>query len=247
MDKYQHLQLLPTETVIQTNEEYYVKHNGESVDLFLTNQNIICTTGKPGKRKYKIYKYPLDEIKTVNGNLQIRLENNFGQCNMQIFFDKGVGCFTFLDSNYAKAFLKSIRQVILGDIYSIQTSEERYRPEGLLNRAVYGVTNSAASIIKSGFSGLKMGLGIKSKKKKDIDLYVGEKENKNFSNIKYQEELNDKRLREEREYKLQMARIKNSNQYSSRDFEQSNYKFCVYCGARINEDALFCSECGRKV
>lgn len=254
MDKFEHLQLLPTETVIHSNTNYYVEHNGDNVDLYLTNLNIICTTGKPGKPKYKIYKYPINDIKIVNGNLQIRLDDNFNEHTMKIFLSKGVACFGFQNIKDAKVLLSNIKQIVTGDVYSINIEEKEKAPQGLLNRAVFGVASGAASVIKSGVNGIKKGFGIKSKNKKndEIDLYVGNIGNSNMSSNKYQEELNAKRLKEEREYKLQMARIKSESQnvqpivYQSQQ-TQSEYKYCIYCGAKINANASFCSECGSKL
>ncbi len=251
MDNFKHLQLLPTETVIHSNNSYYVEHNGSSVDLYLTNLNIICTTGKPGKWKYRIYKYPIDDIKIVNGNLQIRLDDNDDEHTMKIFLSKGVACFGFESIKDAKNLLINIKQVVTGDVYSINIEEKEKAPQGLLNRAIFGVTSGAASVIKSGVNGIKKGFGIKSRNKnEDIDLYVGNVRKNNDISQKHQEELNNKRLREEREFKLEMARIKSeamqSQEYKEEQM-QSEFKYCIYCGAKINANAMYCSKCGNKL
>lgn len=268
MDNLEYLKLLPTEAVVFCSEDNcYIEHAGGEITLYLTNLNIVCLSGNPKKRKFRLYKYPLNQVKIVNGNLQMWIDGT----NLKILLTNGLVCFEFEDSKSAKNVANRIKQAIVGDFtttYNNEIEEDNKKTGGgILGKAVFGVTNLAASVIKSGVNGLKKGFGISTKSPSknsndEFNTYVGNINNQSSNTaqtISQEDALRreERMLREEREYKLQMARIKNENNNSQNYYleqqtyqhsqQQRDYKFCTNCGNKVSIESKFCSSCGNSL
>lgn len=104
-----------------------VMHNRKQSELILTNQNLICVESKPGflKTTYNETKYPLNQIKVVNGQAQVFANSkSFTDSTLQVhFINNQVEEFGFLMNSFeffkgnsaANDWVKQINYLLTGN------------------------------------------------------------------------------------------------------------------------------------
>ena len=89
------LNLQPNEGIIIQYDGVW--HNNTRSELFLTNLNLICVEDRSGlfKTKYNVIKYPVNQIKVVNGQAQASVIRDGDKWVLQILFKNGEEQFSF--------------------------------------------------------------------------------------------------------------------------------------------------------
>lgn len=74
-----------------------VSHNGKQAEIVLTNQNLICVETNRGmfKTTYNVLKFPVNQIKVVNGRAQVSVIKDEGHWTLQVLLKNGVEMFKF--------------------------------------------------------------------------------------------------------------------------------------------------------
>mgnify|MGYP003192449862 CR=1 FL=1 len=74
-----------------------VYHNRKRSEIVLTNQNLICVEANNGmfKTTYNVLKFPVNQIKVVNGQAQISVIKDGGDWTLQVLLKNGTEQFKF--------------------------------------------------------------------------------------------------------------------------------------------------------
>ena len=121
--------LLPNEAIIMRSEGVYHpvgKKEGAAGELILTNLNIIYI--RKGLFNKEILKFPLNQIKIINGQVQAVLEKRTAK--VDIFFYNGQEIFNFCSSGKKEAinWLDKISELLTGHPANIDDNERSYIP-----------------------------------------------------------------------------------------------------------------------
>ena len=98
------LNLAVNEGIILQFED--ASHNHRKADIFLTNMNIICVENNIGffKTNYNILKFPVNQIKNVDGKVQASVIKEGDKTILQILFRDNIEKFVF-----ARDFFESLK------------------------------------------------------------------------------------------------------------------------------------------
>lgn len=133
------------------------KKIGSMGELILTNLNIIyIKKGMLGGTK-EVIKLPLNQIKIIDGNPQIRLERRTnGTTQMEIYFFNSEECFYFNDFGNKELikWIDKIHEILTGEPAKIDEDDRNYVP-GL---------SEVANTLKESIGTFKQAFGIKEKK-----------------------------------------------------------------------------------
>lgn len=158
--------LLENEAIILKNERAYHpigRKIGNPGELVLTNLNIFYSKkGIFGGTK-EILKFPLSEIKIIDGNPQVNLGKNANsQYQMEIYFRNSQECFYFVA--YGKKelikWIDKISELLTGKQANIDDRERNYVP---------GVSEFAGAL-KNTIGTMKDAFGIKEKEPEKVTI-----------------------------------------------------------------------------
>lgn len=95
--------LAPNEGIIIQYDDVY--HNRKRSEIVLTNQNLICVETNSGmfKTTYNVLKFPVNQIKVVNGQAQASVIKKDDSWLLQILFKNGAEIFEFSYDFFEKA------------------------------------------------------------------------------------------------------------------------------------------------
>lgn len=262
------LSLDAMEVVLKKSNFISVYYKEEDADIYLTNKNLIITTGTPGKRDFSIVKIRLLDIRIVGENPQITIikdeERNYV---LTIFCSNAAYQIDFPKAKDAELWRTSIIQAMSGSFESYSYEEEnakkakakkekekeKEKPKGFLSRTVFGLTKTVASAVKSGYDGIRTGLGI-SDEEEDEKI---EEERPSILQYRNQEENIAKMKEEERLRRAKLAlefengtHEKRSNSFMENHSTQESSDapcFCSNCGEKLSASSIFCHKCGTKV
>lgn len=86
--------------IIQYNGAY---HNGNRSEIILTNQNLICVETNVKlfrKDTYNVVKFPVRQIKVINGQAQASVMKDGGEWTLQVLMKNGTERFKFSSGNF---------------------------------------------------------------------------------------------------------------------------------------------------
>ena len=164
------LNLLPNEGLVLQSERVSRKDEKKSTygDLYLTNLNLIFVydmkTGFLKTEKF-IQKYPVNQIKIVNGQVQAFLAKSGSRLQLQIYFVNGQVAFEiYRDKQSAEKkelqkWVDSISKVLIGSDSATENQSITAEVSG---------AEAIAETIKDTFSSFKKALGIKNNKIKVV-------------------------------------------------------------------------------
>lgn len=100
--------LSPNEGIIIQYDGVY--HNRKHSEIVLTNQNLICIEANKGmfKTTYNTLKFPVDQIKIINGEAQASVIKNGDDWVLQVLFRNGIENFEF-SCDFFERFKKKTR------------------------------------------------------------------------------------------------------------------------------------------
>ena len=164
------LNLLPNEGLLLQSEDVSREDEKKSIngDLYLTNLNLIFVYDmKTGflKTEKCIQKYPVNQIKIVNGQVQAFLAKSGSRLQLQIYFVNGQVAFEFYRGNQRvekqelQKWIDSISKVLIGSDSSTENQSITAEVSG---------AEAIAETIKDTFSSFKKALGIKNNNKKVV-------------------------------------------------------------------------------
>ena len=143
------LGLLPNEgIVIQYNDVY---HNNKNSEIFLTNLNLICVECNSGffKTTYNVLKYPVNQIKVVNGQAQASVIKDNDEWTLQVLFKNSTEKFRFSGEFYERLKKKQVAEQWAGEISKLLTGHSA--PQSTPSSFFAGAKNALGAI------GIKMG------------------------------------------------------------------------------------------
>lgn len=90
--------LSPNEGIIARCDGVF--HNRKRSEIILTNQNLICVESNDGifKSKHNEFKYPVNQIKVVDGQAQVFVIKDNEVWTLQVLMKNGTENFRFVDS-----------------------------------------------------------------------------------------------------------------------------------------------------
>ena len=106
MEKYS---LAPNEGIILQYDGVY--HNGNHSEIVLTNQNLICVETNVKllkKNTYNVLKFPVNQIKIVNGQVQASVIKEDDDWTLQVLLKNGTEKFQFFGEFYERTKKKQI-------------------------------------------------------------------------------------------------------------------------------------------
>lgn len=95
--------LAPNEGIVLQYKSVY--HNGKYAEIILTNQNLICietNTQLFKKDTYNVLKFPLSQIKVVNGQAQSSVIKDGDNWTLQVLMKNGTEKFKFFGEFYER-------------------------------------------------------------------------------------------------------------------------------------------------
>ena len=254
------LMLAATEVVLSQGGK--VCYNGTPAELILTNLNLII---KPKKKNRLLTKIRIRDIQLSGDNPQITvLEDKKRGYVLTLFCKNAAYQIDFHDAGEAMQWRDSTVRAMCGDFGAgnapllgktfEQTAEARANERGGLSRTLFGLTKSVASAVRSGYDGIKVGLGIHDAKKKSEAHNGGD----SIADYRRQEEYLEHAREQERLHRTKLALAYEQEMRGERAEEPIEEtddtkvparapSFCAGCGERLSADALFCHKCGTKV
>lgn len=146
----------PNEGIIIQYEGVY--HNRKHSEIVLTNQNLICVEANRGvfKTTYNTLKYPVNQIKVVNGQAQASVMKDGDDWTLQILMKNGTEKFKFSGEFYERLKKKQEADRWVEQISLLLTgkSAENITDSSLIG----GVKNVLGSI----------GINVKAKKSENV-------------------------------------------------------------------------------
>lgn len=264
------LNLDAMEVVLKRNHSESICYKEEEAEIYLTNQNLIITTGTPRKRDFSIVKIRLLDIRITRENPQITIiRDEERDYILTIFCTNAAYQIDFSEAKDAELWRTSIIQAMSGSFESYsyedesakkakkekEKEKEKEKPKGLLSRTVFGLTKTAASLVKSGYEGIKTGFGI-TDKNEDGDKIEEEarpsileyrNQEENIAKMKEDERLRRARLALEFETGSQEKHNPSVEEKPSAQESGAPPCFCSNCGEKLSASSLFCHKCGTKI
>lgn len=150
--------LAPNEGIILQYDGVY--HNGNQSEIVLTNQNLICveTNVKLLKNTYNVLKFPVSQVKIVNGQAQASVIKDRDDWTLQVLMKNGIEKFKFSGEFYERIKKKQVANQWVEQISILLTgkSAERITDTPLVG----GVKNVLGSI----------GINVKSREPENITI-----------------------------------------------------------------------------
>lgn len=112
------LGLQPNEGILLQYED--VVHNHKSTELVLTNMNLISVEPK-GLFKTTVLKYPLNQIKVLNGQAQVSVIKMNDEWTLQVLFKNGSELFRFPGEFYERGKKKQTAEKLAEEISKMLT------------------------------------------------------------------------------------------------------------------------------
>ena len=263
------LNLDAMEVVLKRNHSVAAYYKEEEAEIYLTNQNLIITTGTRGKRDFSIVKIRLLDIRIVGENPQITIiKDEERDYVLTIFCSNAAYQIDFSKAKDAELWRTAIIQAMSGSFESYSYEDEsakkaeaktakekeKEKPKGFLGRTVFGLTRTVASLAKSGYEGIKSGFGIEGKSEEEEEI---EEARPSILEYRNQEENIAKMKEEERLRRAKLAlefengtHEKRSNSFMENHSTQESSDapcFCSNCGEKLSASSIFCHKCGTKV
>ncbi len=219
-----------------TDVERYGEKDDVLSEMVLTNKSIICIyrfkSGIFAKAETKVEKVPLNKIKVINGNVQVRqIDHDEYGVVLQILYSNGKReYFSFWDTKQdTPKWLNSINAVIKGDDVLIEeVSKEIVNTE---HKA------SVAEKIEAeeGNCGL---MNVMDSKERNID-----EETESILDLTNSQRTSEMQQNPDSQQDSIKCQVENEQ---STQMHQGTF-FCTNCGERLNDGAKFCHGCGVKI
>lgn len=222
----------------QVNDKYT-----EIYEMYLTNKNLIYvhekSNGLFSKSEDVVEKIPLDNIKVVNGKVQIfKVDDDDYGLGLQILFKNGTReHFLFEKKKELSIWYDSIINAIIGEDEPVEKINKND------NKIAYIIPETAATS-NALFSGLKNVVSSAKGVINDIKNQVVE-EFKETSNEK--NEIEQEEIKEEKIIQKDNNTDNNDNEIKELKRKEEKYMYCSNCGEKISDKSKFCNFCGATV
>ena len=216
----------------QANDKYT-----EIYEMYLTNKNLIYvyekSNGLFSKSEDVVEKIPLDNIKVVNGKVQIfKVDDDDYGLGLQILFKNGTReHFLFEKKKELSIWYDSIIEAIIGEDIQVVETNKNARNEKI-NSNTISETAITSSVL---FSGLKNAVNSAKGVINDIKNQVIEEFKETSSNEnEIKEEIEEKNIQNDNKEIIELKK------------KEEKYMYCSNCGEKISDKSKFCNFCGEQ-
>lgn len=249
-EEIKHLNLLPAEKIIFSSyDDHYVEYNGMEITMYLTNINLIFTSGRYGRKNFHIEKRPINDIVFLMTN-DYAYQNNIDECpTLKIRFSDKEFLFEFEcdDNPDSKKWYDVISEKLpkgsKDDPFCPECGAFLKKQPGFNTNAnfwdcVYCGTRSYSDNVYSG--------------ERYPDYYWYCDRCNSLMNIQPDfTDTVDKWKCKKCGY-LNSIFVPDEDEEEFDDYQQTytpveKNQFCIYCGKKLDFDDVFCTNCGKKI
>lgn len=85
-----------------------VYHNKKKAEIVLTNRNFVCIEKLKGRNNYNVIKYPISQIKVIDGQAKVSVIKDDGDYVLQVQFKTGTEQFSFVCDLFERIKIKQV-------------------------------------------------------------------------------------------------------------------------------------------